>query len=268
MFFVIEYNRRMSWASRRRASYGFGVTLFLMIAIGGPIAYWYFSQPATCTDGARNQGETSPDKGGPCALLDERMLSPYATLWSRSFRVRDGSYNAIAYVHNPNKSAGVRSVAYRFGLYDTQNVLVAERLGRTYIMPGALTPIFEGAISTGQRVALRTQFEFVEPLVWERLDDASKAIRIIEREVTAPDGAPRITARVQNTAVKDVRDVTFIATVFDPVGNAFAASQTTLSSLAGGATEEIIFTWPDPFGFSIGSIDISALAVPVAPPVR
>lgn len=264
----------MSWASRRRAAYGFGVIAFLALVIGGPIAYSYLSEPATCTDGKRNQGETSIDKGGPCPLLDERMLSPHTILWSRAFRVRTESstgiafYNAIAYVHNPNKTAGVRSVAYRFGLYDSNNVLVAERTGSTFVMPGILTPVFEGAISTGQRTVARTQFEFLEPLVWERLDDTSGVVRIIERTLSGQDSAPRISARVQNTSVRELRDLTFIATVFDQGGNAFAASQTTLSALPGGATEDVIFTWPEPFGITVASVDVAVITPPEPPRTR
>lgn len=258
----------MSWASRRRATYGFGILAFLVLAIGGPIAYSILSTPATCIDGKENGGETSVDKGGPCPLLDERMLSPHALLWSRSFYVRDGSYNAVAYIHNPNKNAGVQSVAYRFGLYDSQNVLVAERIGRTYIMPGVITPIFEGAIETGQRIATRTQFEFLEQLQWERLDDASKVIRILERRVEGAESAPKVMVRVENTSVQTLANITFIATVAGPSGNAVTASQTTLERLAGGKTEEIVFTWPDPFGATIGSIDITALVLPEEPRTR
>lgn len=258
----------MSWASRRRATYGFGALAFLILVVGAPIAYSILSTPATCTDGRQNGEETSVDKGGTCPLLDDRLLSPHALLWSRSFRVRDGSYNAVAYVHNPNKNAGVKSVAYRFGLYDSQNVLVAERIGRTYIMPGVITPIFEGAIGTGERVASRTQFEFLEPLSWERLDDASSVIRIIERRVEGAESAPKVIVRVENTSVRALTNITFIATVAGPSGNAVTASQTTLDRLAGGASEEIVFTWPDPFGATIGSIDITALVAPEEPRTR
>jgi hypothetical protein len=254
----------MSWASQRRAAYGFGLLTFLVLVIGGPAAYIYFSEPATCTDGRRNQGESGVDVGGPCPLVDQRQLAPLTQLWARSFRVRDGLYNAVTYIHNPNDGAGVRSVGYRFGLYDAQNVLVAERVGRTFVMPGAITPIFEGGLETGKRVATRTQFEFTEPLICERLEDRASAIKIREREVSGASDSPRLTAVVENTSVADLQDVVFIASISDAAGNAFAASQTTIARLPGGARETIHFTWPDPFRVSIGSIDITAVAAPIA----
>src|SRR3989344_4168769 len=134
----------MSWASRRRTIYAIGVILFFLIVVGGPLLYSYLKTPPTCTDGRQNQGETSVDKGGPRPLLDTSSLSPSAILWTRSFYVRSGSYDAVAYIQNPNQEAGVRAVSYRF-------VLIAERTGAAFLMPGGITPVFEGAIDTGNR---------------------------------------------------------------------------------------------------------------------
>ncbi len=257
----------MSWASRRRTAYGLGIAIFLLLVIGGPLAYAYLSVEPTCTDGKRNQGESAIDKGGPCAVLDDMAIAPVATLWTRSFRVRDGSYNAVAYLQNPNAAAGVRKVAYRFGLYDERNVIVAERTGETFIMPGATTPLFEGAIDTGSRIVAHTYFEFSEQLTWERLDNTASGISIGNRTVTLGD-EPRISATVTNPSVRDLRDVAFIIAVSDPAGNAFAASRTTLAVLPAGASETITFTWPDPFNVTIGSIDITAISVPIVPRSR
>lgn len=268
MFMIIPatldslYTDGMSWASRRRAAYGTGVFLFFVVTIGGPIAYWYFTIPPTCDDSILNQGETAIDRGGPCPLLDPRALAPAPTLWSRSFRVRDGSYNAVAYIQNPNEQAGVRNVAYRLALYDSENVLVAEREGRTFIMPGSVTPVFESNIWTGNRVAVRTYFEYEETPVWERLRDLSRIVVINDKEIHETGAAPRITATAKNTSVRDLYEVRFVATVFDPAGNAFSSSQTKIPKLRAGEKQEITFTWPDPFLVSVGRIDIIPLIEP------
>src|SRR3989344_2514809 len=136
----------MSWASRRRTKYLTAVILFFIVVVGGPIAYTILSIEPTCFDGKQNQGETVPDKSGPCSILDERYITPYAVMWARSFEVRSGSYTAVAYIGNPNPEAGVALAHYRFGLYDSQNILIAERVGATFIMPGGITPVLEGGI--------------------------------------------------------------------------------------------------------------------------
>jgi hypothetical protein len=255
----------MSWATRRRAAYGGGVFLFFFMLIGGPLAYWYLTIPPTCDDGIQNQGETSPDHGGPCPLLDEHALSPAPILWARSFSVRDGSYNSVAYIQNANIDAGVRSIDYRFALYDTQNVLVAEREGSTFVMPGAVTPVFESNISTGNREAVRTYFIYTEEPVWERMEDRSRIITINDKELEGEDTAPKLSATALNTSVRDLTDIAFIATLFDQAGNAFATSRTVIEKLRGGEKQTLTFTWPDPFLITVGRIDIIPLIEPAQP---
>lgn len=251
----------MSWASRRRWLYAGGVFLFFAIVVGIPMTIWIY-EPPSCSDGKQNQEETAIDKGGPCPLLDERILSPSSTLWARAFSVRGGLYSAVAYIENPNEGAGVRAVNYRFGLYDERNVLVAERRGKTFIIPGGITPVFEGAIGTGHRSVARTYFEFTSRTVWERLENAASVLSVNNKNVTDVDSTPRLTARVKNTSVAAVLDPSFVAVVFDPAGNAFVASATTLPRLAPNEEKEIVFTWPDPFPATVGRIDI----LPLLPP--
>ncbi len=252
----------MSWASRRRIIYATGVILFFLIVIGGPLLYSYLKKPPTCTDGIRNQGETSVDKGGPCPLLDTGSLSPSAVLWTRSFYVRSGSYDAVAYIQNPNQDAGARAVPYRFGLYDEHNVLIAERTGMTFLMPGGITPVFEGAIDTGNRVVSHTYFDFTEPVIWERMADTSGAISVSNTQISDVTTSPRVTANVLNTSVAGIQSMAFVVIISDPAGNAFAASQTALTELAAGESRQVIFTWPSPFNITVGKVQIVPLTAP------
>jgi hypothetical protein len=251
----------MSWAARRRALYLIGVLVFFGVVVGVPLVI-YLYEPPTCFDRIQNQGETAPDLGGPCVLLDARYLTPEVILWARPFEVRPGRYNAAAYIENPNPQAGVRQAAYRFRLYDERNILVAERHGTTYIAPGTITPVFEGVIEAGERRAQRAFFEFTEPLVWERLEDTSSELGVSNERPDSVNNMPRLTARVRNNGVQVRTDLKVVAIVFDTAGNAFAASQTTVDRLPGGAEEDIIFTWPAPFERQVSRIDI----IPSTPP--
>ena len=251
----------MSWASRRRGIYLSGVITFLIVVIGIPVVRYAY-RPATCIDGIQNQGETAPDKGGPCPILDDRALSPASILWSRSFTVRDGLYSSVAYVQNDNAQAGVRLVHYRFGLYDEKNVLIAERTGRMFIMPASVTPVYEFNISTGNRAVAHTYFEFSEPLVWERLKNEAAVITVSNRQMSGVDSSPRLMAIAENTSVAPVSGLSFVTVIFDPAGNARASSMTSLSRLNAGEKQQIIFTWPDRFIWPVGRIDIFPIASP------
>lgn len=262
----------MSWASRRRVTYLLGVSLFLLAVFGIPLAIWIY-EPPTCTDGRQNQGETAPDRGGPCSLRDVRTLTPPATMWSRSFVVRiadventdvSGIYNSAAYVENPNDGVGVLYAPYRFKLYDERNVLVAEREGVTSILPGSITPIFEGQMATGHRVAAHTFFEFTEPLTWERLKNLTDDIEVGNRVLADTDNSPRVSTRVTNKSTYPIKNIIFVAVVFDAGGNAVAASQTALPRLGAGEATDIVFSWPRPFGVYVGRVDV----IPVVAPER
>ncbi len=234
-----------------------------------PILHWYLTIPQTCFDGIQNQGETAIDRGGPCVLLDDRTLQPHAILWARSFLVRDGSYNAVAYIQNPNDHAGVAQVHYRFSLYDSQNFLIATREGVTFIMPGGITPVFESGINAGKRIVAHTYFEFTDDtLQWERMKSVTASLSINNMEVASIDTVPRISAVVTNTSsFETISDTSFIAVVFDTAGNAFAASATTQASLTAGEQSQIVFTWPDPYAFKVGRVDIIPIHAPKVDPV-
>ena len=260
---VTLYTVPMSWAMRRRILYLFGVGVFFAITVGGPVAYSILSVPPTCQDGIQNQGEVSIDRGGPCPLLDAAWLQPSSVLWTRAFAVRDGTYNAAAYLENPNDGAGVRAVGYLFKLYDTENILVAERAGRTFIMPGRTTPVFQSAIDTGNRTVARAFFALTEDAVWEQMRDAARPIAVSEIASADIAKAPRVSALVRNTDIAPVFDIGFVATVFDTAGNAYASSATHLSRLAPDETQRIVFTWPDPFPSLVGRIEVIPLVTPL-----
>ena len=253
----------MSWAMRRRILYLLGVFAFFAITLGGPIAYMILSVPPTCEDGIQNQGEVSVDRGGPCPLLEASQLQPSSVLWTRAFAVRDGSYNAAAYIENPNETAGVRAAQYLFKLYDTDNILVAERAGQTFIMPGRTTPVFQAAIDTGNRTVARAFFAFTDAPQWEQSLDAARSLAVAEVASSDIATAPRVSALVRNTSVSPIFDIGFVATVFDTAGNAYASSATHLARLAPDESQRIVFTWPDPFPSAVGRIDVIPLVAPV-----
>lgn len=257
----------MSWAMRRRILYVIGVLVFLATITGIPLAIILDKDP-TCFDGIQNQEETSPDHGGPCTLLDENSITPIANILARAFRVKDGTYAAVAYIENPNSGAGVEKVKYRLALYDSENVLVAERINTTPIMPGGITPVFEGGIDTGNRFAARTIFQFVEKPVWMRMKNPASAVSITRDPIIDQGTTPRLNAKAENTSVADIRDLTFVAVIFDPAGNAFAASQTALERLNTKEKRDIAFTWPSPFEVTVGRIDIFPVHTPVVAPLK
>lgn len=251
----------MSWASRRRTVYASGVILFFAVVVGVPLALYLYRAP-TCFDGKQNQGETAIDLGGPCQALDSERVASETVLWSRAFPVRPGEYAAVAYIQNPNRDAAALLVPYRFSLYDSANVLVAEREGVVTIMPGGITPVYEGKITTGNRVVARTFFELTGSVNWVRAGNPAAALLTSNTKVTADSATPTIAVDVRNTDVSARKQVAIVAVVFDSLGNAFAASRTLIPELAGDEEKHIVFTWPDSFAANPVRTDIIPVMVP------
>ena len=259
--YTIQHMSQSDWAKQRQMLYGAGVVLFFVLLIA-PFVFYAMYDPASCFDGKLNQDETAIDRGGPCQLLDENFVQPHAVLWSRSFPVREGFYNAVAYIENPNQEGGIYDVAYQFKLYDDRNILIAERYGRTPVFPGNVFPIFESGIDTGNRVPVRTFFSFVEPLVWERMTDPTLGIVVQNERLSDLDTAPRLEASVHNNTVLPQEDLVIVATLFGVAGNAIASSRTIIDNIEPGQETAIAFTWPRPFTDDVARVDIVPLALP------
>jgi hypothetical protein len=245
----------MSWASRRRSTY-LGVVFIIIIAVFAGIFFLFFNKPPTCADGKQNGKELGIDCGGLCEKVCETQISDLALLWNRSFKVSNGIYNSVAYVENPNSNARVSEISYTFKLFDNENILVAERRGKTFISPNGITPIFEGNISTGQRVPVRTFFEFSEMPQWSQTADEDSPISVGEIVLSREDSSPRIDAVLSNSSIRDTSDIEVVVVVFDATGNAIATSATFIDRLSDRSSQDIVFTWPNKFDSSVSRIEI------------
>lgn len=259
---VSLYNSYMSWAARRRLLYIVGILVVLFIVVVLPLATkWYLALPSPCPTGtARAAGNTD----GPCDYYVEAALQPHSVLWARAFELRPGFYDAVAYIQNPNPTAGVFEAPYQFSFYDSNNVLVAQKSGTTFIMPGSVTPVFLGNISSGNREIVHAAFALGSPLTWQKMKNVVNGISVNGEQASNVSSAPRVTAIVTNTTVTDIQNLIFVAVIYDPAGNAIASSQTALpQGLAAGQSQEVSFTWPSAFPAQVGRIDILPEARPL-----
>lgn len=236
----------MSWASRRRSTY-LGLVAVVALIIIVPIAFYIFNKEPTCTDGKQNGQELGVDCGGICEKLCEIQISDPVLIWSRSFKVADGVYNSVAYVENPNFNSGVFNIPYTFKLFDDKNIIIAERKGSTYISPNSVTPIFEGVVSTGNRIPVKTFFEFDRLPEWYQSDDERVSLSVKNIVLTNEESSPRIDAVLSNSSIETIKDIEVVAIVFDSNDNAIAVSSTFVERLPDRSSHNLVFTWPNAF---------------------
>lgn len=252
----------MGWAARKKALYLSIIFVILASVVAVPII-WTWEDEATCSDGEQNQGEVGVDCGGPCRLLCPSQVQRLQVLWGRAFKVNESRYNALAFVENPNFNAAVESIAYSFQVFDEENLLIAERTGRTYITNDGITPIFESGIITGNRTPARTIFKLLEQPRWQRIPEQPNLV-IENQQLLQADTEPRVEATLRNEEAFDVHNIEIVIALFDQDENAIAGSQTFVSRLDAGASKQIFFTWPEPFEARVSRMDI----IPRIPPGR
>jgi len=223
----------------------------------GITAVLLWDNEPTCSDNTQNQGEKGVDCGGPCDVLCQSQVTDLNILWSRSFKVVDGIYNAVAYIENPNFEGGIKSLPYTFKLRDKENIIVAERLGNVFVPPGEVVAVFEPSIKTGKRVSHLTTFSIDEERhMWEKMESYENPLKVMNIKRKLYGSSPKLEAEIKNTSIEEVSDISVTVTIFNKENNAIGVSETYVSSLAGGNSTSIVFTWPRSFQEEISKVDI------------
>lgn len=256
--FFIWYNTGMDinrpWAFWRRLQYGTAYGLIVLLFIVGGY-YKYFHAPPSCFDGVQNGGEQGVDCGGPCTRICSFTVSAPVVLWSKSFLVTDGQYNAVAYVENRNPLAGTPAIKYTFRLLDSQGI-ITERSGTTELPANSTFPIFEGRIDTGTRIPTETVLVLEEAELWLPSNYNRGQFRTVATELLGVNARPRLNATLENTEVTTVANIEVVAVIFDSFGTPLTASQTFINQLSGRSRSDIVFTWPRPIATTIRSCDV------------
>lgn len=235
-----------SWGTRRRNRIIY-VFILIVVAI---IIFSFLSAvqyTPTCFDGNKNGDEEGRDCGGSCDLLCEGQAIRPLIHWSRSFQVAPGIYNAVAYLENLNTDAGSDSLEYTFKMYNSDNVLIADRTNSIKIRPAEIIPIVENAVDVGKQTISRTTFSINNQIVWTKQRPRERTLVISDERLFEMDSLPRISAEVTNISIKEIRDINLIVIIYDAEGNAISTSSTLIDSISKDETKEIIYTWPRNF---------------------
>lgn len=176
-------------------------------------------------------------------------MDEISIIWSRSFRVVPGRYNAVAYIENQNKNAAIAKINYRFRFADADNIYIGKREGFTFIPPAGRFAIFEPAIDIGNSIPVYTTFEFTEIPKWLQVEtEKIKQLQVLVSDISLVNEAttPRLSVTLKNDSLFTIPEVSVIALLYDVSGNAISGSRTYLDKLAPEQNTKINFTWPEP----------------------
>lgn len=245
----------MSWGTKRRNLVL--STLFLLVIIPVAfIAFLLFYNPPSCFDMKQNGGESGIDCGGSCQLVCTSQAFDPVIIWERYFRVDEGIYNVLAYVENPNPTAEIIQASYIFKLFNEENVLIAEKPGTITLGPKSVRPIIETGLQTGRQVPTRVSFEFTSQFVFEKKDPKDALVIVKNELIENEQTSPRVKAAIQNISLQPLRDIDVIVIVYDVFDNVLGTSSTFVQSLGAEESQDIVFTWPEPFNEDVIRIEV------------
>lgn len=237
------------WSSKRKT------IIFILLGLVALVWFLIFIAPQfkvtpTCFDGIQNGSEEGVDCGGDCPQYCPAQALDIATVWSRVFRVVPGRYNVVALLENQNTNAALASIAYEFRLYDDENVFVGRRTGSTYVVPNNKMLVLEAGIETGDRVPVRSEFIFLERPFWLQVPkNVRSGVPVVSSNIVLRDPfiSPTLSAQVQNNSRFTLYNMDVSAILYSANNNVIAASQTFVDELAPEESQEVFFTWQDPF---------------------
>ncbi|MCD5381201.1 MAG: VWA domain-containing protein [Candidatus Pacebacteria bacterium] len=241
-----------TWAIIRRIQYGVGF-LFFWGLLGTLIFFVNFHQPANCFDLSLNGDETGVDCGGACVRICEADVLPPRVVWAESFEIKNGQYNTVAYVENPNQTAATPALKYTFELLNN-GIVVASRSGTTVLPPNSVYPIFEGRIQTDSNESVTdTNLIIEEADLWIPASIGRDQFKSVDINLTGADTKPVLKVVVENTELQSAENIEVVATVFNEVGTPVTASQTFIEHIEARSTKNIVFTWPNSIAKTVRS---------------
>ncbi len=249
-----------TWSTKRKYGYLLGAFTVVALVIGLPVFLTFYKAP-TCFDGKLNGSERGVDCGGACSRLCSADFSAPKVLWTHAVRVVPGVYNALAYIQNPNQSVEARSIPYLFKFYDAQGLLIASRKGSAFIPAGQKLAVFEGGIQTGERVPVKTTFEFNAGPNWQ----PGKALTVLKLlDINLDQGTrPKAEVRVRNESVSDTfSGVSAFIILYDANDNRVGFSKTVIDRITPGQELSLSFTWPEAFSAPILRSEVLFVANP------
>lgn len=251
-----------NWSNKKRFLYTLGTLLFLGVVIGLPIYFKFIRKPESCFDGKLNQNEKFVDCGGVCKRICPDEARPTVNLFSRFFRVTKGVYNVITMIENVNTSVYALRAPYVVKLYDSENVLLNERYGETFIPSSKKFPIIEYTLYTKERDVQKVTFEFLGEINWIRGSYNETKLSIKNQILKTEKGLPRLEADIDNDEVYKIEKIPVVAVVYDNNGNVIASSHTFIDELKAKSTSHITFTWNEVFSGPVGKIEIIPNVIP------
>lgn len=245
----------LSWSERRKFTYLLATIFFGLFTLI-IIIFLIFYQKPNCSDGKKNSDEIGVDCGGSCVEVCMENAIPVRENWVRAFEIKDGLYSLAVFLENLNNNFYVESASYKFKVYDTDNILISEIRGESYVPAGKSFAIFEGGVNVGSRKPSRVTFEWQGGFLWKRIEE--KVGEVIIKDISRESGSSgsKVIVEVENPWLYSVNNLAGFVLVYNRSGNVIAVSKTIIDTIPGNSRADMTFSWPTAFNEEVGKVEV------------
>jgi len=217
----------------------------------------------TCFDGKQNQGEEKADCGGPCRPCAEEINARDLKIAEKAF-VRGGHqrYDVMAKISNPNDQFGSPEFSYKFILKDSQENILAEQEGKSFILPSETKYIIGTNLETESKPAVleidifnrqwKTFFTYKKP----QLNIYNKRYDLI----SSPAGFSEAFGLLVNESEFDFNVIKINVVLRDSSGNPLSFNSTEMRTITSHEERDFRLVWPIGFPGEVQDVEMEAEA--------
>ena len=204
--------------------------------------YFLITEP-TCFDNTRNGQEEGVDCGLlACGVVCEPAVEPLKIQSQKLIQVREGDYDFVAQINNPNSAFGASRVRYELGISGESE---SKKSGTFYILPGQTRFV----IIQGIRISrLADAFLNITEVEWERVqsfEDISFPVQRKSYEVVDRNGIfSELEAVILNNSDFDFDKVEVGVILFSNNNDIIAVNRTDIRTFLSRTERHLKVSWP------------------------
>lgn len=230
----------------------------IYVILAGLLLYGFFAwirvEP-TCFDQVQNGQEEGVDCGVlACSNTCDPEVLPLDVIEERVFKIRDGEYDFLARIRNPNLIYGAAKVPFQIEFKDAQGSVVGTDSGTLYVLP-AQTRYF---VKTSLRVSnpAAEAHLVLGTITWTKTNSTDLKIDFpLRRESFTSGGTPgaahEYEAIISNNSDFDFAKVDISIILRDAAGQIVAVNGTDVRTLQSRTERYFKVTWPTAIGANL-----------------
>lgn len=238
-----------------------GIYLLLIVSMSTGIYFVFLKPPATCFDGRQNQDERGIDCGGICqAMCKENVVALPVDIMEIAFvQSRNGQYDVLGKIHNPNDEIGASAFVYTFLLKDSAGKVLATRSGKSYILPQENKYLLEFNLS-GETEPATASLQISE-IEWERFSgfQAKPPVNIYQKRygpISSGAGFGEVYGLLVNESPYDFRSIIVRVILRDTSDKPLALNMTEMRTVKSREERDFRLVWPSAFPGTVEKIEM------------